>query len=203
MISAFAASAIAQQTAWPDGVYYTVDEFKAKTPRARPVIGQIERTENDIKWGGGSGYFFYSDDDEIKDRHINRDVMFVVFKSKVYLNTRIIERGKGYAECLTQGTFLVMEFNTTDATAANTAGVLFGAIGAAIAVAATPVEFTLYVHSLRTGNSRFLTREYLEARMADHPDLLKQWNDDVLGYDVPSKYLMIKYINLLNERLDK
>jgi hypothetical protein len=60
---------------------------------------------------------------------------------------------------------------------------------------------TLYVHSLRTGNSRLLTRAYVEARLAELPDLLEKFNGDCLGFDAAPDDLMIRYMQLLNERV--
>ena len=54
--------------------------------------------------------------------------------------------------------------------------------------------------SLRTGNVKLLSKEYLIERLKETPDLLDQFNKETKK-DKKSEAILLKYISLLNENL--
>jgi|GEM_PF-3645533 len=204
-------SAVAQTAVWPDGLYYTADEFLSKKPRMSPQLELVTRDSGDISSVGGNQFKFSCMDYMVDETDIWQKVLLVKDKGQLYLNALLIDRGFGFARCESEGPFIAAYLNLADHEdrfwAVPVFGVAGGAVGGLIAgavIAATEkrsYDIRLYTHSLRTGNSRLLTREYIEARFADHPDLLKQFMDENPGTDEPSDEVKIRYINLLNERV--
>jgi hypothetical protein len=188
------ASAIAQNSAWPDGLYYTIEEFSDRTPRSRGDFKLVESKERP-----GEFIFLFEHGQSAGWLDPYR-TLFVVHQDVLYFSGKKIHRGEGFLRCLTKGNFIVYNLNTT-----NKYNEWFEfepdpTDSIQPTINAGPV-FKLYVHSLRTGNSRLLTRAYVEARLAEHPDLLEKFNGDCLGFDAAPDDLMIRYMQLLNERV--
>ncbi len=102
--------------------------------------------------------------------------------------------GSGYALALTKGNFLAFHDELTDSKAVPLA--LFGgAVGGAIAGSSH-----LYVLSLRTGNVRLLSKEYLIERLRETQTLLDEYNK-IPKKQKESEEILLKYISLLNEEI--
>ena len=71
---------------------------------------------------------------------------------------------------------------------------MFGAIGSALSATSR----YLYVLSLRTGNVRLLTEEYVTNRLKEDPQLLEEYSEERRP---DSGATLIKYMNLFNKTL--
>lgn len=208
---------------WPDGLYYTPEEFLSQEPRFSPKLLLFTRDSGDISFMGGNPFKFSCLDYKVDETDIWKKVLIVKHEGQLYINALLLDRGFGFARCETEGPFIVAYLNLHDyedrkLTAGSIAGVTGGIVGGALGgviggavVGAIAGAITsgigksdlhlLYVHSLRTGNSRLLTRAYIEARFADFPDLLSRFKEENPGTEEPVDEVKIKYINLLNERV--
>lgn len=184
---------------WPNGVYFSIEEFRNRMPRGQFPLELLQRDESGMKWMGGNEYRFRIMIEQFDTINLKWSPHFIVHEGELYINTTKIERGMGYAKCLTKGNFLVFTLNSTNYRATAAAGVVGGAAGALIAGALTPFESETYIHSLRTGNTRKLTLAYVQARLESHQELLLKLNDDLKGYETPPNDILIKYVNKLNE----
>jgi TonB family protein len=199
LISCFAINCYPQNNVFPNGVYLSLEQLKNKTPAFDANLQVIRRSESDIGFNGGNDYEIQSDIDSLNKKFIKKKMYAYVKNDSVFLNCIHHDLSTWYALCLTKGTYLAFKGAMSNSTANKEVmpyGVMFGAIGGGIAGANAAKKRFLYALSLRTGNARLLTREYLSERLKERPELLSQYNAE---RDQESESTLIMYINLLNK----
>ncbi len=144
---------------------------------------------------GGNDYRLADIGDSLEKKVLKREVYAFVQNDSLFLNCVHHELGPWYSLVLNRGEFLVFRAAMTGHQAAGYA-VLGGAIGGAIAAG----KRYLYILSMKTGNSRELTAEYLIARFKDRgkPELLAAFNAEA---DHERDATLLKYVELLNASL--
>ena len=190
--------AVGQPTPWPDGIYFEQVQFLNRTPDLTSPVDLTENSLNNLIKYGCSQYVFKSKGDGISNYRLNMKPRIIVHNGEVYVNTLKMELGEGYAKCLTKGHFLVFPANTSNTDAISAGGaamLLLTGVGPGRTVR---LEFSLFVLSLRTGNHRPFTKEYVKERLNEHNELLEAFivepnvNDSVL----------IHYMDALNRSLE-
>jgi hypothetical protein len=185
---------------FPDGVYMSIEQLKSGTPEFNADFEVIRRTQGDIGFNGGNDYEIKSKIDTLGKIFIKKKMYAYVKSDSVFLNCIFHEHGTWYALAITKGNYIVFkgamsnkEFN--DATIGSS--VLFGAIGGGIAGASAAKKRFLYVFSLRTGNVKPLTKNYVAGRLKDNsPELVEQYNAEP---EPELEATLVKYIEKLNE----
>jgi hypothetical protein len=189
-----------QEHKFPDGVYLNIEQLKQRTPAFNADLQVIHRTQGDIGFNGGNDYELKSDVDSLDKKYIKKTIYAYVKKDSLFINGIQHQIGTWYALCLTHGIFLTFKGAMSDKNMneVSSSGVAFGAIGGAIGGASAAKKRFLYVFSLRTGNVRPLKKEYLTERLKDDATLSDQFNKEK---DPDSDSTLVKYINLLNEKI--
>jgi hypothetical protein len=186
-------SGITQDHTFPDGIYTDLDGLRNRYPTLESRLQVTRRSQGDIMMVGGNDYKLEGLTDSIGKKDIQKHVYAYVHGDSIFLNGSLHELPPHFCLCLTHGPFLVFKAGpATDAGAA--AGVMFGAIGGAISATSR----YLYVLSLRTGNVRLLTPEYVSNRLTENPQLLEQYNAERRP---GSEETMIRYMDLFNRTL--
>lgn len=179
------------------GVYLNLKQFQTGNPAFDADFKIEKRSGGDITLNGGNDYKLISENDSLGKKFIKREVFAYVKNDTILLNGFPNKIQIWYALCLTKGNFLLFKgaMSNSKATGAAIAG---GAIGGAIAAQTR----RLYVLSLRTGNVRECTEEYLKERIKENmPELLEQYQNEVITQKKDFESVALKYINLLNENL--
>lgn len=191
------------QTVFPDGIYFTLDQLKGKQPERAGTLGLGHYYPDDFPGGRVNQYKLESD--SLNNRQLTKKILAYIEDGEMYINAWRFDRYLGFSKCLTKGNFLVFwSVTRPDETGAGwvaAAGILGGAIGGAIAGSvveqnAEPAEQALYILSLRTGNVRLFTKDYLLARLEDRPSLWSQYVEMPLE---EQNERMLDYVHILNE----
>ena len=184
----------------PDGVYMTLEQIKNLTPQFHANLEVIRRTQSDIAFNGGNDYELKSNNDSLNKSFIKKKMFAYVKNDSIFLNCMNYQLSTWYALILTRGNYMVFKgamSNSRSSQEVSPYGVMFGAIGGGIAGANAAKKRFLYVLSLRTGNVRELTKEYLIQRLKENQEsLLEQYNAEK---EPKSEEVLLRYINLLNE----
>jgi hypothetical protein len=175
---------------FPNGVYLNLNQFKNQTPQYDVDLKIIERSSGDKAMMGGNDYKIESSNDSITKKFIKTVVYAYVKNDSIFLNCYHHKIQIWYALSLTSGNFLAFHSCMSNGDA-STVGILGGAIGAAVSSGTKHLN----VLSLRTGNVKPLTKEYILQRLKEQPDLQTQFNNEAKQ---ESEDTLIKYINLLN-----
>jgi hypothetical protein len=191
----FAGSSYAQVNKFPDGVYLTWEQLKNQKPAYNADLRPVERSGVNTLTNDRNDYYFESDIDSINKKYIKKKIYAYAKNNSVYLNCINYNLGSGYALALTCGGFLAFKASPTDD---KIAGSTF--IGGTAAGEKAYEKRVLYVLSLRTGNVRLLTKEYLEARLKEIPEFEKQYNQEN-EKDKESQAVLLKYIALLDTKV--
>ncbi len=195
LLALFAIGTFAQLPVFPEGVYLTREQMQNLTPAYKLKLRVIRRTSGDVFMVGGNDYKLVSDNDSLSGKFIKTKIFAYVTGDSVFLNNLPFTEQPWYSRCLTRGNFLAFKTAVPDKNSA-TYGVLFGAIGGAIAAGTAAQDRTLFVLSLRTGNAKHLTKAYLMERLTNYPDLFDRFNSEK---EKDSEETILKYLNLLNQ----
>lgn len=180
-----------QMNKFPSGVYLNLEQLKSQTPAYDVNLKVIYRTSAGIAFSGGSDYKLESEIDSIRRKYLKTSIYAYVKNDSIFLNGIHHKLQTWYSLCLTSGNFLAFIGCLTNKEASNYA-YLGGAIGAGIASG----RRNLYVLSLRTGNVRELTKDYLVERLKGYPSLLENYNNES---NQEAEEVLLKYINSLNQ----
>ncbi len=173
------------QTDFPDGVYLFLEQLRNRTPAFNTNLHVTNNAE--------INYRLESEVDSLDKKFIRRKIFAYVKKDTLFINGFLQDIEMDYAMALTKGNFIAFYGrNTKDV--GTTAAVVGGLIGTSI----VRLKQYFYVLSLRTGNVRRLTKEYLLARLEDYPTLRDQYKKERKNND-PDDALLLKYIELLNQ----
>jgi hypothetical protein len=182
------------------GVYMSLEQFRNRTPQFHANLEVIRRTQSDIAFNGGNDYELKSNNDSLNRSFIKKKMFAYVKNDSIFLNCLNYQLSTWYALILTRGNYMAFKgamSNSRSSQEVSPYGVMFGAIGGGIAGANAAKKRFLYVLSLRTGNVRELTKEYLIQRLKENQEsLLEQYNAEK---EPESEEVLLHYINLLNE----
>ena len=191
----FAYNSHAQIKKFPNGIYLNAEQLKNATPEFDADLHVVQRTSGGKMLVGGNDYKLESDVDSLNRKYIRKTIFAYVRKDSIFLNCLDYKLGGGYALTLTKGNFLAFRSELTDSKAVPLA-VFGGAVGGAIAGSSQ----SLYVLSLRTGNVRLLSKEYLIERLKENQMLLDQYNK-IPKKQKEAEEILLKYISSLNEEI--
>ena len=180
-----------QMEKFPNGVYLTLEQFKNQKPSFNTNLQIIKRTSSDIFMLGGNDYKIESNNDTINAKFTKKTIFAYVKNDSIFLNCFKYKLQFWYALCLTSGNFLVFKSCMTNNDASNLA-----VIGGGIASGVMANKRYLNVLSLRTGNVKNLSKEYLIERLKENPKLSEQYKNEK---EQESELTLIKYLNLLNQ----
>ena len=192
----FAINVLAQIDKFHDGIYLNFDQLKKQLPAYSAYLKIIQRTSNDKFWNGGNEYKFESNIDSIDKDYIRTKIFAIAKNDSLFLNCIYFKLGYQYSLVLTKGNFLAFKTILSKSNG-NYAPLLFGAAGAVIASTSKKAkERIIYVLSLRTGNAKPLTKEYITNILRENKNLLDQFYTE---NDQQSDSVLLKYIDLLNK----
>jgi len=188
-----------QLPAFPPGVYLNIEQLKSQTPAYQADFQIIRRTSGDIGFNGGNDYEIVSGIDSLEKKFIKKQMYAYVKNDSLYLNCIHHKLSTWYALCTNHGNYLLFKGSMSNEKSneeVSPYSAMFGAIGGGIAASNAAKKRFLYAFSLRSGNARLLTKEYLLARLQDNKELLEQYQGEK---EQASEEVLIKYINKLNE----
>lgn len=187
-----------QKIIFKPGVYLSLEQLRSGVPEYNADLLVQKRTGGDITMYGGNDYKITSVTDSIGKKYIKKDIYAYVKNDSLFLNGFPHSLQLWYALSLTKGNFLLFKGAMSTAEATNVA-VMGGAIGGAISAS----KRYLYVLSLRTGNVRECSPEYLEARLKENNvGLLDEFYAERVT-EGNFEWIATKYLQLLNEQLDR
>jgi hypothetical protein len=178
----------AQNKPLPNGVYLTIDAFKNK---------QVSYPVNLSVLNNDEGYILKSTIDSIGKKYLQREVFVYVKNDSVFINCHKHNLRTGYSLALTSGAFIVFKSSSKDEKTKLVPMPMSPMGGGGIGIKFGHKTTGLRVLSLRTGNVKLLTKEYLKERLKEYPILLSAFDTEV---DKDGEQTLIKYINLLNEK---
>ena len=185
----------AQDAQWTNGVYLDLKQLQLNVPTAAPGLCASKRAIGDIQLNGGNDYRLGSVGDPISKKYLKREVYAFASNDSLFLNGAQFKLQKWYALALTHGPFIVFRGCMT-----NNEAMGHGLMGGAIASTIVATKRYPYVLSLRTGNVRPLTKEYVVARLKEaDPDLLAQYMGES---DQESERILTDHIDRLNKFLN-
>ncbi|MBK9737485.1 MAG: hypothetical protein IPO92_22045 [Saprospiraceae bacterium] len=180
----FSFTAFSQMNPFPNGVYLSLDQLRNQKPAFDVDLKKTMRSSGDKFLIGGNDIKFESEIDSLDEKYIKKKVFAYVKKDTIYMNGLPHKMGVWFGQAVTSGNFIVFSGSGSS--------VLFGAIGAGLA--ATSSDF--HVLSLRSGNVRKLSKEYVRDRLKDQAELLVKFNEEE---DQNSAATLLFYINELNK----
>lgn len=192
---------IAQDFKFPNGVYLNHEQFKNRTPAFNTELKTIIRSSTDIFLSGGNTYKFESETDSLDKDYIKKEIYAYVKNDSVFLNCKHHKLQSWYALAITYGNFVTFYscVSTKKMILSSAAGgAIGGAVGGAIASSGGGF-YDWHVLSLRTGNARELDKEYMKGRLAEHPDLLTEFEQEKQKNHI---VVLLKYIEKLNAITD-
>lgn len=177
----------------PDGIYFSYTSFINQSPDMKhPMQQQFSSFDRKYEHGD-SDYRFITDIKGLSNSTINSSPRIIVHHGIAYINTWKLGLANGYARSLTRGRFLVFSVNEQAP---------FGSLTrlkAGFDLKTDPViESSLFVLSLRTGNARPFTRQYVEDRLEESPYLLASLKAEPEVTDS----VLVHYIELFNRLLE-
>lgn len=180
---------------FPNGVYSSIEQLKNRKPEY-----QIDFLVKQLDSSSKSDFLIFSKVDSIKPRHISKNVLAYSKNDSLFINInklKITDK-KFFSLVLTKGNFLAFKAPVSS-DAVIVASLFGGIVGGLIASAVTADIRHLYVLSLRTGNTRALTYEYMQERLKDYPSMLTEYNNTPNNR---TETVLIDYINKLNKILN-
>lgn len=190
-VAGLATGTCAQLDTLPSGIYLSIDDLKARRPAMDVKLQVTRRSGGDIAMMGGNDYKITDPGDSLARKLLKREAFAYVSNDPLFLNCAQQQLGAWYSMVEIRGEFLV--FNAA-MTADEAMG--YGVLGGAIAAG----KRYWYILSLKTGNSRKLTKDYLIARFKDRgkSDLLAKFNaEPAQDWD----FTLLQYVRLLNASL--
>lgn len=177
----------------------TIEELKAGQPSIRANQQVIRRSDSDLSSNGGCDFKIMDPGELVAKRILKREAYAVDQGDSFFPNCARQELGPWYNLVTHRGKYLVFSAKAT-AEAVMAPGILGGGIGGAIAAATARPDRYQFILSLKTGNSRILTKEYLIARFKDRGtlDLMEKFKAEP---DQDREFIFLRYVHLLNARL--
>lgn len=193
---------VAQTGTYPKGAYMNIDEIRSKSPSKALDLKVVRRTPGDIKMAGGNDYKLDADDKNIQKKTLRKELWAYSDGDTLYINCLQYKLQPWYAAVISNGQYLVFKGgipadNKMYKSEMAVTAVAFGAIGGAIAGAKLAMMRFLYALDLKTNTVTMVVPETLKALLADHPELLEQYNQEQTPDD---ETVLIKYLTLLNQK---
>jgi hypothetical protein len=189
---------VAQPAQWPDGLYFEFDSFLSRSPDVQHPIQLRFSSPRSISDDGASPYRFSADAKGMSNYKLNVRPWVIVHDGEVYVNTSKMELGNGFSRSLTRGHFLIFPVNTSNTDAVSAGGAALLLLTGFGPGRNRTLEATHFVLSLRTGNSRLFTRQYVEDRLEESPSLLASFKAEPAVTDS----VLVHYIELFNRSLE-
>lgn len=187
---------IAQMGKFPDGMYLNLEQLKNQNPAYNVDLKVIQKTSSYKFWNGGNDYYIESNIDSIDKDYIRIQVLAYAKNDSIFINCRNYQLGNEYSHILTTGNFLAFKTILLKNKSTNL-GLYLGGVGAVIDQDKNKSkDRQIYVLSLRTGNAKPLTKDYLAPLLNENQKLLDQFNTEK---DQQSDSVLIRYIDLLNQ----
>jgi hypothetical protein len=181
---------------FPNGVYLTHEHFKNRTPSFNTDLNTIIRSSGDVFLNGGNAYKFESKNDSLDKDFIKKEIYAYVKNDSVFINCKHHKLQSWYSLALTNGNFVVFySAVSTGRMIRNSTLGMGGAIGGALSNG----NYAYHVLSLRTGNARELSKDYIKGRLKEYPDLLEEFELEKKKNTIE---VLLKYIDKLNEITD-
>jgi hypothetical protein len=188
----------AQPATWPDGIYLEHEQFLKRTPDLTSSLDLVEIQFRKLLEKGCSPYVFKSNGDGISNYRLSVRPRVVVHNGEVYVNTLKMELGEGYSKCLTKGSFLVFPANITNSDAVSVGGAAMLLLTGVGPGRTATLQFALFVLSLRTGNHRLFTKDYLRERLSENKELF----DEFMIEQNVNDSILIHYMDAFNRSLE-
>lgn len=188
---------------YPRGAYMSLEEIISRTPSLPIDLSVIRRTNGEIKMNGGNDYKLESEDPNVKNSFLKKDIWAYSDGDGLYLNCRQIDAQPWYTRLLSDGRYMIFTAGISSRNevmrrqrATNTAmGVMFGAIGGGISGAQTALMRFLYVLDKENGQVTAVDSETLRSLIGSNDALLNSYLNEP---DPNDEETQIKYLQLLN-----
>lgn len=198
-------SGYAQPNSFPEGVYLNVEQLRNRTPAFNIPLRILPKSKS--KYKTANFYKLASDIDSINERYTKFKILAYSRGDSLLINS--LNNSKySFGLALTKGSFLVFPMKTKQMDGGLIASAaMFGLIGAMAYTAMSssqdhssskPQYGNLMILSLRTGNYRVLTREYVAARLKELPQVLEQFKKERKRMSLE---VLLEYVDILNEKL--
>ncbi len=169
------------------------EEFVNNQWQSVEQLKRIIRTENQKFWYGGAPYQFKKDDKAF-DKLLKKKAFAIAFDDSIYINFHGLKHkgaplGLGYDKCYLMGNKIVItdryvskKKNMTMGALAGAGGVFAGIIGGtALGIASQEIltkwaKQVCYIIENDTKKITLIDQEMMETLLANHPDLLSQYN---------------------------
>ena len=156
-------------------------------------LRRVTRTESQMKWSGGTLYRF-NKMDKVFDKMLKKEAFAIDFNDTLYVNFYGLKHkgallGTGYDKCYRMGKKIVItdryvskKKNMAIGALAGASGVFAGAIGGlAVGLADYGLQAkwekeVCYIIDNDTKKITLIDQEMMSTLLADHPDLLSQYN---------------------------
>ncbi len=192
---------------FPDGVYLNFEQFRTKTPAFTADMGITQISPDNSSPSKRNIYTLKFKGDAYSDKFIFEEMYSFVKGDSIFMNSHPPNRAIMFSLCLAKGRFLTYrsgKYSLEHQMLMTTAGVAAGLIGEVIVMLTTAdmakYDFPLHTLSMRTGELYPLDKDFLLERLAGDSALLE-------GYTKEPKpkadETLLKYINLINDRLNK
>jgi len=188
------------QIIYPKGAYMSFEEIINKTPSRQIDLQIIKRTKGDIKMNGGNDYKLDTEDESIPRKFLKKEVCAYSKGDTLYLNCLPYKVQTWYTPVISDGNFLIIraglsakskEYGQTIA-----AGVMFGAVGGAIAGANAAMLRKLYAIDKKDNKIIPITESSLKELLAAKPEVLQLYEAAINKKD---ENVQMKFLKLLNE----
>lgn len=159
---------VAQQQ-YPRGIYMTFEEIQNRQPSLPDSAKVKKRSGFDISMNGGNDYRIKSSDKAIK-KILKRKAWAYSNGDTLYINCRQYKVQTWYAKVLSYGDYLLFDAGMSKLTknengGAVAAGVMFGAIGGAMAGAAMAQMRFPYAIEVKTNTLHLITLDFIDKVM--------------------------------------
>ena len=167
LILALTQNVVGQQQ-YPKGIYMSFEDIQNRQPSLPDSAKVKKRSGFDISMVGGNDYRIKSSDKAIK-KTLKRKAWAYSDGDTLYINCRQYKAQTWYAKVLSYGDYLLFDAGMSKLTkkenGAAAAGVMFGAIGGAMAGAAMAQMRFPYAIEVRTNTLHLITLDFIDKVM--------------------------------------
>ena len=159
---------VTAQQQYPRGIYISFEEIQNRQPSLPDSANVKKRSGFDISMNGGNDYKIISLDNAI-NKILKRKAWAYSDGDTLYINCRQYKAQKWYAKVLSYGDYLLFDAGMSKLTkkenGAAAAGVMFGAIGGAMAGAAMAQMRFPYAIEVKTNTLHLITLDFIDKVM--------------------------------------
>jgi hypothetical protein len=189
------------------GLYNNLEDLLNNNPKYEGKLNVKHRTITDIQLWGGNDYKVNTDTLIINKSIIK--ICFAVFDGdSLYINGKYINGSNPFCKVENNGRFLVIKAGIPSMSKRKSVGykssmaqIDYTPVGGFRGGAATGAQLAMirlnYILDCKSGDTKILTKDYLNTLLKDYPDLKSEFES---SKEIESQIVLLEFLNKINEK---